>query len=224
MCGRTSLANVPEHLRIFLAGYGIPDVPPWYSPRYNIAPSQDQMLIVERDGRRQVRAMRWGLVPFWAKDPSIGNKLINARCETAATKPSYREAFARRRGLMVVDGYYEWRKNQTGPKTPFRIHRGDELPFTIAALWERWGSAGDELESCVVLTTAANEAMRLIHDRMPVIVGKDAADAWLNRETPATVIQEIMTNDISDLTAYPVSHYVNSPANDDDRCWLPSGT
>lgn len=157
MCGRTSLANLPDHLRPFLQRYGVRDVPPWYTPRYNVAPSQDLMLIVDADGERTGRRMRWGLVPFWAKDPAMGTRMVNARCETVATKPAYREAFAKRRGLIVVDSYYEWRKNSSGSKTPFRIHRSDGTPFTIAALWERWGPQEDGIETCAVITTEANE-------------------------------------------------------------------
>lgn len=182
------------------------------------------MVIVERDGKREAHAMRWGLIPFWAKDPSIGNKLVNARCETAAAKPSYREAFAKRRGLIVVDSYYEWRKNPKGPKTPFRIHRADGQPFTIAALWERWGQDDAEVESCTVLTTAANESMRSIHDRMPVIIAEAAADDWLGRETDATTIRAIIASAFDGLTSYPVSTYVNVPGNDDDTCWRPAET
>ncbi|HEY8309011.1 MAG TPA: SOS response-associated peptidase, partial [Gemmatimonadaceae bacterium] len=157
MCGRTSLANLPDHLRPFLQRYGISDVPPWYTPRYNVAPSDDQMVVVDREGGREARPMKWGLVPFWAKDPAIGNRMINARCETLAEKPAYREAFAKRRGLMVVNSYFEWRTNPKGPKTPFRIHRENDEPFTIAALWERWGPKGEQTETCTVVTTAAND-------------------------------------------------------------------
>ena len=223
MCGRTSLANLPEHLQPFLARYGIAQVPPWYTPRYNIAPSQDQMVIVEREGKREAHAMRWGLVPFWAKDPAIGTRMINARCETLATKPAYREAFARRRGLIVVDSYYEWRKNPTGPKTPFRIHRPNDEPFTLAALWERWGTGEDRMETCTVITRAADAGMMRIHDRMPVIVPLRSAEDWLSAGASPDAIRKIIEQDADDVEAYPVSHYVNSPTNDSAGCWEPDG-
>lgn len=227
MCGRTSLALVPEHLRPYLRLFGVADVPPWYTPRYNIAPSQDQLVVIERDGKREARAMQWGLVPFWARDPSIGKKLALARAETAATKPSYRQAFAKRRGLMVVDSYYEWRANAKGPKTPFRIHRGDGEPFSIAVLWERWEQDTAAIESCAVLTTAANEVMGIIHDRMPVGIAAKSADAWLSPKTSPAMIQRIIegVSDVSNasdvLTSYAVSPYVNASSHDDALCWVP---
>jgi len=221
MCGRTSLANLPEHLQPFLLRYGIRDVPPWYTPRYNIAPTQDQMVIVERDGQREVLPMRWGLIPSWAKDPAIGNRMINARVETLATKPAYRGAFAKRRGLMVVDSYYEWRTNPSGPKTPFRIHLAGDLPFTIAALWERWRTADVEIETCTVITTDASEAMRNIHHRMPVIISETSADAWLSAGTQMRDVDAIIRAGVDALIAYPVSVYVNAPSNDGARCWEP---
>jgi putative SOS response-associated peptidase YedK len=219
MCGRTSLANLPEHLQPFLLRHGVRDVPPWYTPRYNIAPSQEQMLIVSSDDGREARAMKWGLVPFWARDPSIGNRMINARAETLAAKPAYRDAFAKRRGLMVVDSYYEWRVNQSGPKTPFRVHRDGDVPFTLAALWERWGAEDEPLETCAVITTAANSAMSHIHHRMPVVISGNDADAWLDTSSAPTRIQEIITSGANYLIANPVSMYVNVPSNDDRRCW-----
>ncbi|MEO7217771.1 MAG: SOS response-associated peptidase [Gemmatimonadaceae bacterium] len=219
MCGRTSLANLPEHLQPFLLRYGIHDSPPWYTPRYNIAPSQTQMIIVERDGEREARAMKWGLVPFWAKDPSIGNRMINARVETLATKPAYREAFAKRRGLMVVDSYYEWRVNPAGPKTPFRVHLEGDAPFTLGALWERWGPKDEPLETCTVITTAAGPLMSRIHDRKPLVVSESAAAAWLDSNSSSATIQEIVASDDEHLLADPVSFYVNVPSNDGPLCW-----
>ncbi|MDQ2890724.1 MAG: SOS response-associated peptidase [Gemmatimonadota bacterium] len=222
MCGRTSLANLPDHLRPFLQRHGVRDVPPWYTPRYNVAPSQDLMVIVESDGVRDARRMKWGLVPGWAKDPAIGSRMINARCETAATKPAYREAFAKRRGLIVVDSYYEWRKNPSGAKTPFRIHRADGGPFTIAALWERWGVNDDRMETCAVITTEANEVMGRIHHRMPVIVSDEHASDWLSDRSPAEAVRCVIADSDNELESVAVSLYVNSPGNDDQRCWEPS--
>lgn len=219
MCGRTSLANLPEHLRPFLGRYRIRDTPPWYSPRYNIAPSQDQMVIVERDGEREARSMKWGLVPFFASDPSIGIKMINARAETVATKPAYRQAFVKRRGLLVVDGYYEWRKNPSGPKTPFRFHQPEDEPFTLAAIWDCWGHDEGRIETFSVITTAASEAAARVHHRMPVVVPESAVDEWLSSASPQGTLDEIVAEGNSSLLMYPVSKVVNSPANDDEECW-----
>lgn len=230
MCGRASLAIPPEQIQEILNGLGVHGGAPWYTPRYNIAPSQDVMVVVDRGkahSERVARAMRWGLVPFWAKDARIGNKMVNARCETVAEKPAYREAFKRRRGLMIVDSYYEWRREPTGPKTPFRIHREDGRPFAIAALWERWKPAKDApeedvIESCTVVTRAANETMSAVHDRMPVIVSGEAVDAWLDRDSSANDVAAVVGAPIEGLTSYPVSHFVNAPANDSLVCWEPA--
>lgn len=222
MCGRASLSLQPDELEEFLRRYGLEASVPWYTPRYNIAPSQNHVVIVEQQCARSVRVMRWGLVPSWAKDTSIGNRMINARSETVSSKPAFRDALARRRGLIVVDSYYEWRAEPSGPKTPFRIHRDDSQPFLLAALWERWGPHDEPLETCVVLTTHANERMAAIHERMPVIVGDDSAGVWLDGETSPVMVGNIMASDNAGFTAYAVSHYVNSPGNDSERCWDPA--
>jgi putative SOS response-associated peptidase YedK len=219
MCGRTSLANLPEHLKPFLGRYRIRDTPPWYSPRHNIAPSQDQMVIVERDGEREARSMRWGLVPFFASDPGVGNMMINARAETVATKPAYRQAFMKRRGLLVVDSYYEWRKNTSGPKTPFRFHLPDNAPFTLAAIWERWGRGDASIDTFSVVTTAASGAASQVHHRMPVVIPESVADRWLDSASPQVILDEIIAGTGTLLLKYAVSSAVNNPANDDEVCW-----
>lgn len=156
-------------------------------PRYNIAPSQ-QIAVVRKSESggehagnfsREVRAMRWGLVPSWAKDPKTGFKMINARGETVLEKPAYREAFKRRRCLIPADGFYEW-QTEGRRKTPFRFALADGSPFAFAGIWERWKQPdGRWLESCSILTTSANDLVRGIHDRMPVILDRRHYDAWL---------------------------------------------
>ena len=163
--------------------------------------------------------MRWGLIPFWAKDESIGTRMINARSESVAGKPAFRDALSKRRGLVVVDSYYEWRKNPRGPKTPFRMHRPDGEPFTLAALWERWDRGGAPVESCTVITTAASELMKAVHERMPVVLGEDAAEAWLDPHTTAAAAELLLAERSDDLAAEEVSRYVNSPANKGALCW-----
>jgi putative SOS response-associated peptidase YedK len=215
MCGRFSLKAQPDDLRKTCdAG-----VPPVYRPRFNIAPSQEVLsLTLGEDGTRRLRFFRWGLVPFWADDPRIGSRMINARAETVADKPAFRAAFRSRRCLVCADGFYEWAAAPTG-KQPMRIHRPDDLPFLFAALWERWDRGGTPLESCTILTTAASDRLRPIHDRMPVILDPDGAATWLEAESPAAVLRELIARPVAaPLEAYPVSTLVNSPSNDLPAC------
>lgn len=184
---------------------------------------RDQTVVTETGGRREARPMRWGLVPGWAKDTSIGNHLINARAEGVASKPSFRSAFAKRRGLVVVDGFYEWRRNASGPKTPIRISRRDGEPFTLAGLWEVWGTGDDRLTTCTIVTTGPNDLMAPIHNRMPVVLAHDAQEAWLDSAASAEVLQDLLIPDHSDiLHACEVSPLVNSPRNDSVECWAPA--
>lgn len=220
MCGRASLASMPGELIAYLQPRHIRDVPPWYEPSYNIAPSQSLFAIRDAEDGREARAMRWGLVPSWAREPDIGMRMINARAETVAAKPAYRDAFRRRRALIVVDGFYEWHRDAGGTKTPYRIFRRDGAPFTLAGLWECWTSGGDTLETCVIITTTANQLMMPIHDRMPVIVSDDDHEAWLAHGTSPVLLGSLLVPDASDaFDAYPVTPYVNAPGHDDARCW-----
>ncbi|MEM8998009.1 MAG: SOS response-associated peptidase [Acidobacteriota bacterium] len=194
-------------------------------PRFNIAPTQSVAAVREEgDGGRRLVALRWGLVPFWADDLKIGNRMINARSETAATKPSFRSAYKRRRCLLLTDGFYEWKKLD-GAKQPIHIHRPGRRPFTFAGLWERWskGEADGQaaVESCTILTTAANDTVRDVHDRMPVILDGDARRAWLDLSTDPTSLQELLRPYDGALELTPVSKLVNSPRNDTPRCLDP---
>ena len=206
-------------------------------PRYNVAPSQDVAVARAADPGSQSGAgegrtlsmMRWGLIPAWAKDHAIGHKLINARSETAAQKPSFRSAFRRRRCLIPADGFYEWQgRGRTRQPWLFGLRGG--APFAVAGLWERWTvpegaaltgslaerSPGDAVETCTILTTAANETVARAHSRMPVILPPDAWDAWLaDEEVP------LAPYPADAMTAWPVSTHVNRPANDDPRCVEP---
>ncbi|MFO0898004.1 MAG: SOS response-associated peptidase [Pirellulales bacterium] len=162
MCGRFTLRQVPHEWVKQLAL-------PIFSPRYNIAPTQQVLAIRQREGIREAVELRWGLIPSWADDPKIGNRLINARAETVATKPAFRQAYKRRRCLILADGFYEWQK-QGKTKQPYFIHRPDDQPFAFAGLWEWWKGNVLEIASCTIITTEANELMRPLHDRMPVIL------------------------------------------------------
>jgi putative SOS response-associated peptidase YedK len=213
MCGRFTLAADTKKLAEAFAGFEIPENLP---PRYNVAPSQP-IAAVANKGQRQVEFFQWGLIPSWAKDPAIGNQMINARAETLAEKPSFKNAYRRRRCLILADGFYEWRKESDGTtKTPMFIHLASGQPFAFAGLWEMWRAAEDAILSCTIITTSPNALMAQIHNRMPVILPPDAYEQWLD---PA----ERMPDDLNDLlkpypaelmTAYSVAKLVNSPKND----------
>lgn len=182
-------------------------------PRYNIAPTQFVAAIRANDSsHRELVMLRWGLVPFWAKDPSIGNRMINARAETVAEKPSFRAAYRHRRCLVLADGFYEWRK-QDGGKTPYFISAANGQPFAFAALWENWQSkeSDESLQTTTLITTAANDFMIDIHHRMPVVLGPLAASKWLAGENG---LLEQVSADRPELRAWPVDRRVNNARND----------
>ena len=202
-------------------------------PRYNIAPTQQVVAVRRLEGEhpRQLVLLRWGLIPFWAKDASIGNRMINARAETVAKKPAFRAAFQRRRCLVLTVGYHE-RTNRPIKKQPFYIRMRDERPFAFAGLWERWrdggGGDGDEqelVETCTVLTTDANELTRDVHDRMPVILPPGRFDDWLVEGPigPDAAEAMLVPHPSDGMEAVPVSTRVNSPKHDDPSCLEPIG-
>ncbi|MDH3305221.1 MAG: SOS response-associated peptidase [Gammaproteobacteria bacterium] len=182
-------------------------------PRYNIAPMQDIAAIREDENKqRELVMLRWGLVPFWAKDPSIGSRMINARAETVAEKPSFRAAFRHRRCIVLADGFYEWQK-QGDTKTPYFISLASGEPFALAGLWENWNDkeSGESLQTATLITTSANEFMQPLHHRMPVVMQPDAADEWLagSRE-----LLERATERTPKLKAWPVDRRVNNARNE----------
>ena len=198
-------------------------------PRYNVAPSQDVAVVRAADGGRNLSMLRWGLIPAWAKDPAIGYRLINAPSETVEEKPSFRSAYRRRRCLIPADGFYEWQR--LGKiRQPWLFGLRDGAPFAFAGLWERWtvperaaltgslaeSKPGDAVETCTILTTAANETVAPVHGRMPVILPRDACDPWLAGEDVS-----LAPFAADAMTAHPVSTLVNKPANDDPRCVEP---
>ena len=178
MCGRYSITTPVEALRRLFRFAG---PTPNLAARYNVAPRQDVPVVRLADGgTRAIAMLRWGLVPFWAKDSAIGDRLINARSETAHEKPSFRAPFKARRCILPADGFYEWKKEGKA-KQPYRIGLEDGGPFGLAGLWERWDdSSGGVLETCAILTCEANETLRPIHHRMPVILAPDDHGAWLD--------------------------------------------
>jgi putative SOS response-associated peptidase YedK len=217
MCGRYTLFQLADLNLCF----------PWIAPpdeahgRYNIAPTQP-VLAALNVPRPKFEHLYWGLVPSWAKDVSIGSKMINARAETLAEKPAFRNALKRRRCILPADGFYEWRKEPDGKtKTPMYIRLKNGSAFGFAGLWEEWqDDKGNELQSCTVITTGPNELMKTIHDRMPVILTGDAACAWLEPgEQPAEKMLPLLKAYPADaMEAYPVSRRVNSPTYDEKAC------
>ncbi|MGM0604505.1 MAG: SOS response-associated peptidase [Halobacteriota archaeon] len=209
MCGRTTL-TVPGSV---LADRFDATLSEGWTPRYNITPGQDHPAIVD-ETPRSIDTLRWGLVPHWADDPAIGNRLINARAETVDEKPAFERPFRERRCLVVADGFYEWH-SQPGGDQPYRIVREDGDPFAMAGLWDRWtDSDGAATRSLTVVTTTANDVVEPIHDRMPVILPSGVERDWLTA-SPTEAKSMLEPIDPSAIRAYPVSRRVNSPANDD---------
>ena len=221
MCGRFTLTNPDQDLAL---QFDLPEIPD-LQPRYNIAPTQPvaAVRVAPESAVRELALLHWGLIPFWAKDPKIGSRMINARSETAAEKPSFRAAFRRRRCLVAADGFYEWQKLNDG-KQPFYIRLHDGKPFAFAGLWEHWeGPDGAVIESCTLLTTEPNDVIRPLHNRMPVILQPRDYDLWLDPEVQQTEqLQPLLGPYLpGDMEAYPISRWVNSPRNDDPRCIEP---
>ena len=222
MCGRYSLIIGMEQL---VKRFGIGEEETGWAPRYNVAPTQTMPVVITQDGSRELRMMQWGLIPFWAKDRSIGSRLINARMETVAEKPAFKYAFRWRRCLVPADGYYEWQKTGAG-KQPLRIVRPDNQPFAMAGLWEQWQDPnGGLIFSYTILTTTPTASVKHIHNRMPLILNPEQEDYWLYglRGTTTAEIDAFLKNLWSppELTSYPVSNRVNNPRNDDPFCILP---
>jgi len=214
LCGRFTLFDTAASLA---EAFEVAEVPS-LSPRYNIAPSQAvaAVRIPPSGGAREVVLLRWGLIPSWAKDPSLGDRMINARAETAAGKPAFRSAIRRRRCLVPASGFYEW-KRTNGRKQPYYIRRPDGKPFAFAGLWESWEGPGQAaVESCTILTTSANELLLPIHDRMPVIVSPADYDLWLSPKVrdPAELARLFRPCPPEEVTAFPVGTAVNNPKTD----------
>jgi len=236
MCGRFKLVALDEETA---AGFGVPFIPP--NPRYNIAPTQSSPVVrVDASGRREWASMRWGLVPSWAVDMSVGARMINARSETVATRPAFREALRRRRCLVPADGFYEWSVPEGGRRQPFLIRRVDRRPFVFAGLWERWSppdvepACGERVESArgelvepvetfTILTTSPNAVLSPLHDRMPVILPRVAIDTWLDPglQDAAALRRLFVPAPDAEWEALPVGPFVNRPTLDAPVCAEP---
>lgn len=233
MCGRftlrTSLNLLAEHFLFSVS----PDIS--LPQKYNIAPTQSVATLTAPLGQRQLHWMHWGLIPNWSKDPSRASRMINARCETLHEKPSFRQAFQKRRCLILADGYYEWRNKQ-----PFFIHRSDHQPFALAGLWESWtpplasteseNDTPQPLNSTTIITTEANEFTSSIHHRMPIILHPNHYDRWLADDgSQIDTLQSLLvdpsnSNEMTSFEITAVSRHVNKVANDDPQCIEPSAT
>lgn len=220
MCGRFTLRTSAQQLVLHFSC----DISNDLAPTYNAAPTQAIAAVRSQAGSRQFARLRWGLIPAWAKDRSIGSRMINARAETVAEKPAFRAAFRARRCLILADGYFEWQKVGKA-KQPYYIRRHDEAPFAMAGLWESWSDpqTSEPLESCTIITTEANQTTRPIHDRMPAILAEPDWRVWLDpqQKTPSVLLPLLQSFDSASMVAYPVDRWVNSPRNNDPRCIAP---
>jgi putative SOS response-associated peptidase YedK len=205
MCGRFTLKAKREAIA---AEFDLPDVP-LLEPRFNVAPTQAvaAVRLDKETGARRLDLLRWGLVPSWSDDPSIGNRMINARAETVAEKPAYRNAFKARRCLIAADGFFEWQKQPGGRKQPFYIHRKDDRPFAFAGLWEHWEREAGALDTCALITTAPNALVRPIHDRMPAILRREEYDRWLDPSVKDTAVVSAL------LRPYPAEEMIATPVS-----------
>lgn len=221
MCGRYNIIpKAQEWLDAFEIIQG-QEVIENLKPSYNVAPSQNVPAVRIEEGQRTACLLRWGLIPFWAKDKKIGYKMINARAETVAEKPAYRSAFKRHRCLIPASGFYEWR--QTNGKQPYNIHMKNGRPFAFAGLWEHWEHEDEKIESCTIIVTDGNELMQPIHNRMPVILNQQDFDLWLDPEMSDKdkLMPLLVPYQGNDLEAYPVSKAVNTPKNNQPELLKP---
>jgi putative SOS response-associated peptidase YedK len=221
MCGRFSLVVPKEIFQLF----GVP-VPSGFKPRYNIAPGQDCYVIVPDASAYRLRTMRWGLIPSWADDPAIGFKTINARAETLAEKPAYRESFRKKRCLIPADGFYEWRPIAgVKSKLPMRFTLSDEQPFCFAGLWSLWKPRDAEpVETFTLVTTAADGVFSPVHDREPVILGPGPARKWADPKAGSEELLSLLkAYPSAGLKGYEVSKAVNSAVRDVPECIVPAG-
>lgn len=223
MCGRYTLTSSGEDLAL---AFDLSELP-LVVPRYNMAPTQEAAVVrvLEPGGPRRLDPLKWGLIPFWAKEAAIGNKMINARAESVAEKPSYKSSFKSKRCLVAADGFYEWKK-EGKVKQPFLIRREDRKPFAFAGLWSNWRNpeqGGQTVQTFTILTTSANDLMRPLHDRMPVILDRENFDLWLDPKVqdPEALQKLLVPHAVEGFHAFPVSRVVNNPVNEVVDCIAP---
>lgn len=224
MCGRFTLTTDPEQLQIAFPWVSFPLNIKEFKPHYNIAPTQP-VAVIPNTQEKKLDFFVWGLIPYWAKDPKIGSRLINARAESLSQKPSFRNAFRRRRCLILADGFYEW-KLETNKKTkiPYYVRMKNHRPFGLAGLWELWhGKDGSVIKSCSIITTTPNALLEPIHNRMPAIISPNAYEKWLATEekSPDELQSLLISYPPDEMDAFPVSRFVNNPVNDTVECITP---
>lgn len=221
MCGRYTLRAKTSDIR---AAFGVETLLPLFEPRYNVAPTQEVLIVREVPGgeKREPVLVRWGLIPKWAPDEKIGNRLINARSETVFEKRSFKSAVLKRRCLVVADGWYEWQK-QGERKQPYLFQFPDRRPFAFAGLWERWDRGDKPLETCTILTTDAAEFAADVHDRMPLVLDPAFYDRWLDPtlQEPERITPLMTPYRTDGFERIPVSNYVNCPRNQGPQCAEP---
>ncbi len=218
MCGRFSLGVDTDRL---VAEFGIGAASFDHQPRYNIAPGQPVPTVIHDGDGLRLGALQWGLVPTWAAKRSSLRPLINARAETVADKPAFRDAFRRRRCWVLADGFYEWQKGTGSRKIPFHFRHPDGAPFAMAGLWERAQTADGELLTCTILTTAASEAVRPVHERMPLILEPGRREDWLDPDADPDALHRLLAPSREPLQRHRVSDRVNSTRHDDPTCRAP---
>jgi len=219
MCGRFTITIEASY---FQQELNLGSIPKEWKPRYNVAPSQDIPIVLNKE-TRDVEMLRWGLIPFWAKDEKIGYRMINARSETIQEKPSFRNAFKQRRCLVLADGFYEWQKQDgKAPKVPFYFQLADGAPFAFAGIWETWKPPeGDPLRSCSIITTEPNSLVAMAHNRMPVMLDKQIMWGWLEDKPPHALQSMLAPYPAEKMRALPVGLAVNNPKNDSAECVRP---
>ena len=219
MCGRFTITLDPADLQ---QEFALGNMPSEWKPRYNVAPTQT-VPVVNDAQTRDVQMMHWGLIPFWAKEKSIGPRMINARSETLREKPAFRQAFLQRRCLILADGFFEWqRKDPQAPKVPMYFQLKDSKPFAFAGLWETWHEIPEkELHSCTIITCGPNELVAKIHDRMPVILDKHSCWQWLEEKDPLKLQGMLAPYPVGKMQAHAVGRLVNNPKVDSAECILP---
>lgn len=220
MCGRfAQFETISRLINIFMIDDSLTEA----SSSYNIAPGSKVLSVVQKEGKRLLLDFQWGLVPAWAKDPAIGQRLINARAETINQKPSFRGAFRARRCLVIASGFYEWKKEGRG-KIPYYIRLASREPIAFAGIHETWTSPqGMELQTCAIITTGPNSLMARIHNRMPVIIHGENQEPWLDTSLqPDVALTLLAPYPADEMEAYPVSTLVNSPKNDMPACIEPA--
>ncbi|HHY09867.1 MAG TPA: SOS response-associated peptidase [Firmicutes bacterium] len=221
MCGRFTLHSPAD---LLASRFKIDELPLEYAPSYNIAPTQPVLTIIPANGTGKPQLMRWGLIPAWSKKGKSGFTLINARIETLTEKASFRNLVNRRRCLILADGFFEW-KQEGKTKTPYYITREKGGPFAFAGLWDQWRNEENKVvTSCTLITKDADEAIRPIHNRMPVILSAAAEDLWLGPRPYNTIKQHLLAADTIPLSFYSVSTFVNSPKNNSPRCIEPAAS